>query len=486
MNLFVSALFLGLFSFGLYFITLAPTVVWGDPAKLTNFAHLNYLNIHSASHPLHCLLGYWWGKLPFPDYAYGQNLLSAIFSSMTVILLFFAIYRLTKSVFASIIAALSLSVAHTFWWLAVVNESYSLAFFCLALALLAAIAWFQTKKQGWLCLLTFALGMGISDHYAILIFAPAFILAVLIDDPSIIFDFKKIGGTILSFILGAGVLWYIYFTQFPLLGYKYLVEAGVTSTSAKFIREIIRFPLYYFYQFPLIGFVLGMIGFWASRRNKAGLFFLFLSIFLLDYFFSAIYMWQRQPEMMVFGYIIFAVWIGLGINYLKERISSFVPKYGLLLFLGIIIIPILLYSSAPYFARKIGGNVLHIRTIPYRDNDEYFLNPNKRGYYGARQFGEEVFKIAAPNSIIVADFTPYTVLQYLQLVENKRRDVELSYAWPGHRNPVVNGLIEKNLGHRAVYLADIDDYPDLYKTAIISRRYSFVKKGLVYQVMKKR
>jgi hypothetical protein len=190
--------------------------------------------------------------------------------------------------------------------------------------------------------------------------------------------------------------------------------------------------------------------------------------------------------MMVFGYVIFAVWIGLGARYLEEKLKLTTRMIRLLLLLGIVLVPMLLYSCAPYYAQKLGGNILHVRSLPYRNSDEYFLNPNKRGYFGARRFGEEVFRIVEPNSIVITDFTPYTVLEYLQLVENKRRDVELIFARSDYRNPVVNGLVEKNLGHRNIYLADIDDYPDLYKTAILSRRYSFVKKGLVYQVMKKR
>jgi len=484
MNLFVSALFLGLFSFSLYFITLAPTVVWGDPAKLTNFAHLNYLNIHSASHPFHCLLGYWWGKLPFLDYAYGQNLLSAIFASMTVFFLFFVVYRLTKSIFASIIAALSLSVAHTFWWLAVVNESYSFAFFCLALALLAAVAWAQTKKPGWLYLSAFALGMGISDHYMLAVLAPAFAVGVLIDDPRLIFDFKKILISICFFVLGAGLLAYIYFTQHPSLAWVNMVESTDIESRAKILRELVRFPLYVFYQFPLIGFVLGAIGLWQSCTIKRGIFSLLLGLFLINYIFSALYMWQRQPEMMVFGYLVFAVWIGLGIDYLEKKMALSSLKSKLLLLSAIILIPILLYSYAPYFAQKNGGNLLHVRSLPFRNNDEYFLNPNKRGYDGARRYGEEVFKAVKPNAIIIADFTPFTVLNYMQTVEKKRPDIKLVYPKPGSDNPV-KGVVENNIGRVPIYIADIDNYQELYGIKSLQKEYVFGKTGPIYRIMRR-
>jgi len=485
----VAAFFIWFLSFGFYCVTLAPAVIWGDPAKLVNFAYLCLLRIDIGNHALHNLIGNLWGRLLFADYAFGQNLLSAVFASLTVFMVFLIVYRLTKSIFSSIVSSLSLAVAHTFWWLAVVNESYALVFFFLVLALLGEIVWFQTKKQGWLYLAAFSIGMGISDHFMLAVLIPAFIIAALIDDPWLILDYKKILFSLSSFILGAGLLLYLYisnYSQYSSITWAYFVDTTYLESMGKIVRELIRYPLYVFYQFPLIGFVLGIIGLWQSFKNKAGICCLLFLAFLVDYLFSAVYMWERQPEMMVFGYIIIAIWIGLGINYLAKKNPPLVSRSGPILLLGIIFVPIMLYSCAPYFAQKAGGNVLHIRSLPYRNNDEYFLNPNKRGYFGARRYAEEVYRIVEPDSMIIADFTPYAVLQYLQLVEKKRQDVELVYTWPGARNPIGKGIVEQNIRKRPIYLVDIDDYPDLYKTPVLSKKYSFVKTGPIYRLVKKK
>lgn len=71
-------------SFLLYYWTLCPTVTWGDPAKLAIYARFLVLDPWGESHPLHNLIGHLWGLIPFQDYAYGQNLLSALFASLTV------------------------------------------------------------------------------------------------------------------------------------------------------------------------------------------------------------------------------------------------------------------------------------------------------------------------------------------------------------------------------------------------------------------
>jgi hypothetical protein len=293
-------------------------------------------------------------------------------------------------------------------------------------------------------------------------------------------DWKKVLAILASFILGAGLLVYIYFTQFPSLAWGNMVEACDIENLSKMVREMLKYPLYLFYQFPVFGFLLGIIGFWQSRK----LFVLFSALFLINYLFSAVYMWERQPEMMVFGYIVFSIWIGLGLKYLQKKLTA---RQGVILLVlaGIISLPISLYNSAPYIARKLGGNVLGIRSLPYRDNDAYFLNPIKRGYAGARRFGEEVLAQVETKAMVIADFTPYTVLKYLQLVEKKRQDIDLVYTGP----PVYmisREKIERSIAMRAVYAVDIDDYPDHYLVEELADQYIFIKEGLIYRLEKRK
>jgi hypothetical protein len=87
--------------------------------------------------------------------------------------------------------------------------------------------------------------------------------------------------------------------------------------------------------------------------------------------------------------------------------------------------PPLVYAAAPRIAAAFDLDLVRTRTLPYRDNQTYFLNPNKRGYDGARRFGEEALRTVPSSAVIFADFTPFAVLRYLQLVEGMREDVTL-------------------------------------------------------------
>lgn len=55
----------------------------------------------------------------------------------------------------------------------------------------------------------------------------------------------------------------------------------------------------------------------------------------------------------------------------------------------------------------------------------YFLWLGKGGYVGARDYGTELLKGPPPSSILVAEYTPYQTLAYLQGVDVLRLDVEV-------------------------------------------------------------
>ncbi|MCJ7507213.1 MAG: glycosyltransferase family 39 protein [candidate division Zixibacteria bacterium] len=444
----------------------------------------------AATHPLHNLIGHLWGKLPFEDYAYSQNLLSAIFASLTICVVYFINVKITSSRVASFITSLALAVSHTFWWLAVVNESYSLVFFFFALCIFSTIIWVETRNDKWLYLFTFSFGLGISDHYILLIVSPVFIVLFFMVEPNF-FNLRRIFLMLICFLVGTSLLIYIIVSQYSSLSLDLFEK--VYGGPSKLLSEALRYPFYILYQFPVFGFLLGCGGAWKLMKRDKKIFYFLILLFLSDMVFSAWYMWERQPEMMVPSYIVFSLWIGMGVKIVFEKIRNasvfFHDKFRYVipstLFLFLVIFPVVFYYGMPHIVKKFGIRPLKIRSLPYRDNDRYFLLPDKSSYFGAYEFGKEVFKIAEPNSIIIADFTPYEVLLYFQTIRKLRPDIELCYTWPDQRNPIDQGLIEKNIDKRAIYLVDIDDYPNLYKTGYLKGKYKFVPRGPLYQIQRK-
>ena len=169
------AIAVALLSFFLYLQTLAPTVIWGDSAKLATFVYEFELSIRQGHHPLHTTLGLLFSYLPFGDYAYRQNLMSAFFGALAVTLVYLILLHWTHSVIAAIGGALSLAVSHVFWLLSVINESYTLFAFLMLLMVWLVIVWDETKSYKFLYLTAIVFGMSISNNYLMPFLLPGFV-----------------------------------------------------------------------------------------------------------------------------------------------------------------------------------------------------------------------------------------------------------------------------------------------------------------------
>jgi len=479
-----------LFALIWYGFTLAPTVLWGDPAKLAIFSYKLQLGLHAAAHPLHTVIGWAWGHLPFPDYALGQNVLSAVFAALTIGIMYLLIYELTLSHKAAIITSASLALAHTFWWLAVINESYSLSFFLFSLSLLFFIRWWKGGKDPNLGVTFFSLGLALSNHYLTFLFIPLYVGFVLIKEPRILFKPLTITGVALAFILGAGLLVSImtvsFLTEGASVSLRVLADKSILPfwrNPGKIVIETLKYSAYLFFQFPLIGFGTGLIGVWALKKKDFLLTTFLLILLLADVLFSAGYMWERQPEIMVPSYIIFALFLGMGAAQLEKQKW---PKYTFsFILVSAALLPLLLYYSMPTLTSISGIRLLNPRVLPYRNNNYYFMVPDKRGYYGARRYGEEVMARAAPKALIFGDFTPLTVLRFLQTVEHKRPDIILQSVDSAVGEPLSLITLKKEVSNRPVYILDDIAYPNLYRTKELKEKYSLKHEGLLIRVLPK-
>src|SRR5215212_5910266 len=120
----------GLFVFGLYLMTLAPTVSsWSvavqDAPVLAASAYV--LGIPQATgYPTYTLLTHFFTYLPLGDVAYRVNLASAVFGALAVVALFLVGLALSGRVVAAAAGALAFGTSGLFWSQAVVAEVYAL------------------------------------------------------------------------------------------------------------------------------------------------------------------------------------------------------------------------------------------------------------------------------------------------------------------------------------------------------------------------
>jgi hypothetical protein len=164
-------------------------------------------------------------------------------------------------------------------------------------------------------------------------------------------------------------------------------------------------------------------------------------------------------------YVVFAVLCAVGAEWLMRRWRSGVRGH-LAMPVGLVLcatlLPPAVYAIVPAMAKRLGRLTAAVRPIPYRDTERFFLNPNKRGDRGARRFGEEAMRAVAPGAVIFADYTPYAVLRYLQVVEHRRPDVALRSSTAADQIVRVRPLLDAQGNRRPIYVAGNDPaYYDL-------------------------
>ena len=91
----------------------------------------------------------------------------------------------------------------------------------------------------------------------------------------------------------------------------------------------------------------------------------------------------------------------------------------------------------------------------------------------ARQRGESILQVAEPHALLFGWWDTVPVIEYLQLVEGQRRDVQVVNRFLITPDDMRH-LVERNLGRRPIY---IDSVPD-----DLSRVARVLQTGLVYEL----
>ena len=217
----ITGLLIFSFSFLFYIATLAPTVLWGDSAKLALYAYNRYLLLNpTGGHPLHTLFGMIFSFIPIGDFAYRQNMMSAFFGSMTVVFLFFIIRNMGIRRWVCVLAAFSFALSHTWWLVSVVNESYTLNVFFIAVSLfIISIFERSTRKTILICAGSFVAGLSLTDSLLFLFLVPG-VLYFFLSGKHKTFALKRSYIGILFFLLGNSLWGYEYIKNMIFLQHK--------------------------------------------------------------------------------------------------------------------------------------------------------------------------------------------------------------------------------------------------------------------------
>lgn len=457
----------------IYLWTLAPTVLWGDDAKLQIQAYELDITVDSqADHPLWVLLAHPFVRLPIGNPAYRANLFTSLCAAIAVGFSFAAMRRFNGSTIAAITGAAALTVSHSFWTHAVRTEVYSLNLLVLAASIYLLVTAAEARWR--LLAAWFLLGLGVVHHVMLWVVVPGlFYFSWHI--------YRRAASKYRSLVMA------LLFFAIPQLVIKILMDAApgpnldplaYVPTLRTFSRESAKLVLYLGLQYPSPAALLAVLGGIAGlRQSPMGV--ALLLIFLAN---IAAAINLTFPDKYVFynlAYFAVAFWAAYGMAGLvkiRPQIRSR-PYVVAFLLASVLLMPPVVYTALPHVLPAFGitGDTLGIREIPGRPALAYFLNPSKRGYTGAAWFATAALEDLPPNATIIADYTVAMPMMYLQQVEGLRPDVQIASLAGSDQIPFAIQSAENG----PVFLALTGKY---YDTETLSEYFTIEPAGAVHRL----
>lgn len=431
---------------------------------------------HAPGYPLFALLGKLFTFIPIGTIAFRFSIFSSFFSTLTVLLVYLVIRKLTENIPVALIGAFSLAFSYIFWLWSIVPENFFLLGFFTTLLLCLMVSWYESqktqnaKRSKYPYLIIFVLALGSLSHQLIVFTIPALIYFAWVIDKKLFKPSKKWLGIIASGIAGLLPLVYLPLaaTREPFIDY---------GNPTNFIRfwELITRHIYRMAS-PQGTAYLPVGGLMLAERFYQ---FLYYLVFLIDQFTPVVIVLAiigivavmarkstRKAGVFLFLFFVFtgpvlAFYAPLSIDYpYKTYLSSLLARYvsstsiettsssynalGALerfyimnfitfsIFVGLGIFSILNLLKKFEFNKKLTIAVVClfflVPIFPLRDN---FAVVNKRNFRLGQDYMDNLFLNIEPNAIFITRGDRPTFATYFyQQVEKKRLDVtHISFGW---------------------------------------------------------
>jgi hypothetical protein len=258
-----------------------------------------------------------------------------------------------------------------------------------------------------------------------------------------------------------------------LFGDRWQADVLNMSISGKLIRDNILFLILNFPTPNIFLFIAGIYGLFRISMDKS-LRRIILALAGLYLLFAFRYTVADRYAFFIPFYIIFALLMGVGVYMIQNRFTG-------ILVIILSLIPIVIYTNAPVWARDMNFSLGTRNDIAFRNDYEYFLKPWKIGQNSAEQFARAALDQVRANALIYADMTTVTPLLITQHINKYRMDVSLiSELLSSSDAPVLNADTVAGL------LKEHDIYVVSYKKGncpgFIRDNYRFVRSGVLWQV----
>lgn len=418
--------------FTLFLLTLAPTVYNLDSAELTTAAATGGIT-RATGYPLYLMLGWLWSWLPLGDVGYRLNLFSAFNGALTIALAERILQRWQVGAWASFGALGLLACAPYFWWLSSIAEVYTLHTALMAGLLLALLRWAEAPSPQRLALAGLIAGLGLSHHAATVLLAPGCLWLVSVVAPRRAFAPRSLLAALGALALGLCAYLYLPLRYGALPAFNY---AGTYASDGSFRpvdlqtpaglwwlisgrafagqmlayrgtelwAELRDFATHFWRAFLAVGIGPGLIGMAVLLRRNWRVGGMTVLVFVCSAGFYIDYRVVDKETMFLPTYLIWALWMGVGYQWLLNWLAAGWP-------------PTRVRRAERVLYGVMLAAVLYAALWNYGQVDASHD-------WSARQRGEAVLRELPPGALVLGWWDTVPVVEYLQLVERQRPDVQ--------------------------------------------------------------
>lgn len=444
----------GLFAFLLYLSTLAPGTLYYDRPSLLDPVMLQTqaysLGItHPTGYPTWVMVTHLFTQLPFESPAYWANFASAVWATAAVILVYLICLRLVGRVVPAAVAAIAFGVGQTFWEQAVIAEVYTLNALFVAAVIYTLLLWRDTRRERYLLLSAFLMGLTLTHHLTSGLLLPAGLLFVWLVDRGKPRDWRLA-------LKGAGLFClaltpYLYLPirasmrpeimeadPSTSLGSFWEFASGTKLTSTivslrpgSIASEVVLYAEYLSSNFPFALVLLGAIGLGAMFARDRAVAIMTVSLFAGWFAYALIYNIHNIYIYFIPTYLLLAVWISYGVSALFDAAGAMAARFPSDFSGGVHRTATLLISAV-------------VLLLPLAGASEVYASVDRSEDTEGRQTIETVAEQAEPDSTIIHH---RSALWYMVVVEERRRDLTLvdpfypiwnehhDTVWPGYVTP---------------------------------------------------
>jgi hypothetical protein len=414
--------------FVVYLMTAAPTVFNLDSAELSTAASTGGI-LRATGYPLYLMLGRVWSQLPLGDVGWRLNVLSAVCGALTIFLGHRLLRRLGVGPWASAGALGLLAASRYFWAMSLVAEVYTLHTALVAGILLLLLRWEDSPTPARLAIATFTVGLASGNHVATVLLAPGCLVFVLCTSPRAALRWRSLTAAAAGLVAGLSIYLYLplLFLTRPAFNYAghydstgAFVPVDLTTASGiwwmvsgrvfagqmlaysgtELLAEVGHFVAELWRTFLFVGVGPGVVGAVLLLRRRPSTGVALVLMFAVTVGFYVDYRVVDKDTMFLGAYLIFALWVGIGYQWLEELLERTGRGGG--------------GRAALRFVMVASVVAAVVWNGPRVD-----LSADWTG----RERGEAVLAELAPNALFIGFWDTVPIVEYLQMIEGHRPDV---------------------------------------------------------------